>query len=410
MPDASSAERIHEWLVDEANKLDTAALVDALAWRLRAAGVPLDRFSFNFRLLSAKHIAASIIWRPNEPMHFTTYDWAQRDLDLYKRSPFKVAHETGSWLALDLAETPDDRFGIVPDLKEMGFRHYLVIPVILPGGDRNTVTLATRESAGFGEQALALIRRIMPPIALLMEIKMLHRSFRDVLATYVGRGPAREIVSGLVHRGDVTRISAAILMADLRGFTAISTQMPPEATAEVLNRYYDAVVPSIEAHGGEILKFIGDAVLAIFPEPAFTLEEACHHALDTAQEALAEKIAPLKVNGSEQTLRFGIAVHVGEVVYGNVGSGTRLDYTVVGRDVNVAARIAALCSTLDRPFLVSAEVKEIAARSGRSFRLLGAHMVRGLSDPLAVYEPVAGRRDVAALHQEDEVPVRPTLL
>ena len=406
---AGAADGIRDWLLTEGVRLTMTALVDGIGWRLRAAGMPLDRFTCSVRLLSASVLAASIVWRPFEPMAFRRLDFEHRNRGDWDRSPFKVAHERGTWLDLDLSATPLEAFDIVPELKAQGLLGYLVVPTVFSDGSRNSLTFATRSATGFVDADRALLVTILPALSAALEIKTRERTLNELLATYVGEGPAAKIVSGTTHRGEVTRIEAAISVADLRGFTYLSTRMPPEATANFLNVYYDVVVPPIRERGGEVLKFIGDAVLAIFPVAEGGREAACRKALAAAQAALASPHDPVEFDGSAHAIRFGIALHVGEVVYGNVGSGDRLDFTVVGRDVNVAARISSLCSDLGRPFLVSRPFADGVSSPGFAFETAGSHRVRGLEEPLEVLVPRFGPLGGAGA-ERDGVSVGPTLL
>lgn len=385
-PPADSA-ALERWLLTEGPRLELAALVDALAHRLCARGMPVDRLNLSFGLLNPSVLAGAIIWRPNRPIAFRRYDYDQRETNQFDRSPLKIAHDTGRWFHLDLARTPDDAFGIVPELKAEGLAHYLVIPLPGSAGEVISLTVATKRPEGFSPADLALLDAIAPALTAAVEIKRLRSTFRDVLGAYVGRSPAREIVRGAVHRGQITEMRAAILVTDLRGFTHLSTRLPPAATADVINSYYDLVVPAVERFGGEVLKFIGDAVLAVFPSAEMGDEVATLAALDAGRRALAEKPGTVEAGGRTIPLRFGVAIHLGEAVYGNVGSGDRLDFTVIGRDVNVAARISTLCSVLGRDFLVSEEVAAVGRADGRPMADAGAHRVRGLEEPLRVFVP-----------------------
>ena len=388
---------IDNWLLTDGVKLEINVLVDAFAHRLCALGLPIHRLGVSFQLLNPSLLAAGLIWRPGEPIEFTRFDWARRDSGMYDNSPFKVAHESGRWVELDLANTPDDRFGVVPDLKAAGLTHYIVVPAPDSGGAVMSITFATRDPVGFTGAQREMIAKLVPSVTAVLEIKRLRATITDVLSAYVGAGPARSIISGTVHRGEVTEVRAAILVADLRGFTHLSTKLPPDATAELINRYYDAVVPAITGHGGEVLKFIGDAVLAIFPTDRVGEDAAVFAALDAARAALNEPVAPFVSGEASFPIRYGIALHVGEAAFGNVGSGDRLDFTVIGRDVNVAARIASLCSRLGRDYLVSEEIAAIGRRHGREMAPAGAHDVRGLEGDVRVFVP-----DVAAVEPETD--------
>lgn len=371
------------WLVDEGRWLDPAVLMEGLGYRMMSVGLPIHRLTVSLRVLSPTVLAVGATWKPGEPTEIATYDYAERDTGMYERSPYKVVHETGKPLTIALDETPDDRFGIVPELKAAGYRHYCVHPLRFSDGVVNALTISTRDEAGFPPDFDAFLAEMLPAFTNVMEVFTYHRVLKGLLTAYVGAGPAGQIISGTTHRGEVTRMHAAVLFVDLRGFTALSVTMPPEDTADLLNSYYDLVVPAMTDKGGDILKFIGDGVLAIFADGDEGPGAACVRALSAAEAALAAAVA--HVAGEGPPIHFGVALHHGEVAYGNVGSGERLDFTVVGRDVNIAARISALCSSLGRPLLVSAGFKDLVEE--RTFSTCGWHDVRGLSDPIEVFEP-----------------------
>lgn len=388
--DFDTSRAIEAWLLQDAFKMEMSAIVEGLGARLTAAGLPIDRLSISFGLLNPSILAAAVRWRPGRPTEWTRYEYSERDQGLYERSPFKVAHEEGRWVDLHIPSTPDETYGIVPALREEGIVNYIAIPMTSasPEGGVLTLTTATKSEAGYTEDQRGIIAHILPALGAVVELRTLSSTFRNVLSAYVGSAPAREILTGTVHRGEVTSIRAAILIADLRGFTNISTKLPPEKTATLINEYYDAVVPPIVARGGEVLKFIGDAVLAIFPVHAG--EEDCravHAALDAARAALLKNHTPFKVNGHSIPIHFGIAIHVGDAVLGNVGSSDRLDFTVIGRDVNTAARLASLCSNLGRDFLVSEAVAEIGLADGQMMEPAGAYEVRGMDEPITTFVP-----------------------
>jgi adenylate cyclase len=198
----------------------------------------------------------------------------------------------------------------------------------------------------------------------------------------VGDEPRQAILSGKVRRGDVMHIRSAILVADMRNYTRITSELTPEASVELLNAYFDCLVPPIEAEGGEVLKYMGDGLLAIFREAGDDLGGAAQSALTAAVEALKRVAAANLEQRFPVPIDVGIALHHGEAAYGNVGSGERLDFTVIGRDVNLASRIAQLNKILGEPLLMSKAFTEYLWGDPEP---LGAHDVNGFEEAIAVY-------------------------
>jgi adenylate cyclase len=206
-----------------------------------------------------------------------------------------------------------------------------------------------------------------------------------LLGTYAARGTGERILRGQIRRGDIERIRAVLLLSDLRGFTTLSDRLPGEQVIGLLNAYFGGLVPAIEAHGGEVLKFTGDGLLAIFPVAADPAA-ACTAALaatETARAALAEESAA-RAGRAEPELRYGMALHLGEVLYGNVGSATRLDFTAIGPAVNLTARLENLARDLGRDLVLSAA---FAAHCERAVRSLGRFELRGIREPQEVFAP-----------------------
>lgn len=375
---------LRDWILGPGLKQATPeALLDGFCNRVLNAGFPIDRVLLSTRALTATVIARGYRWWPGQPVAFTSYDWEERDLGLYERSPFKIVHETSQWVDLKIAETPDELFGIVPELREEGVTHYLVVPLEFANGSVQAMTFGTCDPAGFPPDFYTLLRRILPIFTVAVELRSLDTNMRDVLSIYVGSVPAELILSGNVHRGDITRISAAIMFVDMRDFTRRTQDMSAEDTADLLNRYYDCVVPQVDAHHGSVLKFIGDGILAIFPDNECGAERASLSALAAARDALAsqDRFCP----DGKARFEMGIALHHGNAAFGNVGSGERLDFTVVGRDVNLTDRVGRLNKKLGIPLLLS---DAIAANLEGHVTSIGHHAVASFDDVIEVFQPV----------------------
>ncbi len=377
---------VRDWLLGEARGIrDPNVILEGLCLKLRDAGVPVERAISAIELRHAQRAANARIWehggRTRE--HIYAHD---RGSEASGKRPLAEAHRIDDWVITWLPETADDTYDMVPELKAAGYTHHIAVPVLLLNGMRNGFTFATREPNGFSEMDIALLRVVFPSLAALMEILALHRVMREVMRMYVGNEPHHRILSGDVRRGEVLRIRAAILFADMRNYTGLTSAMSEEEATGLINEYYDCVVPPIDERGGEVLKFIGDGILAIFRAGEDNDVEACWRAFAAARAGL-ERVEKRKENGNG-TVPFdvGIALHFGDPAYGNVGSGARLDYTVIGRDVNLAARIASLCGQLDEPLVLSNAFQSRLA-TGTELRRLGTFQLKGLADEQAVFAP-----------------------
>lgn len=382
-----SGAAIRDWLLDSAVYIpDLGVALGELCERIVAAGVPIARATTAVQLLNANSNGVGREWRLGEAVIERIFPYGPESDRSYERSPFAEAQRTNRWVELRVEETPVDAYGIMPELKAGGYTHYVCIPLIFSNGRRrNGVTLATKSPAGFSKAHFAFFRLIVPALRAVMEIRAGERIMHEILQTYVGGDPQERILSGDVHRGKVTRIKSAILFSDLRGYTALSMSLPEEDIADLLNRYFDCVVPEVEARGGEVLKFIGDGILAMFQERDSDGLRACRAALDAAGSSLLA-IARANAFGSlPAPLAAGIALHYGQAVYGNVGSGARLDFTLIGRDVNIASRITGLNGSLDRPILMSAAFAQNIAVGTQA---VGEYALKGVPGKHTLFAPL----------------------
>jgi adenylate cyclase len=377
---------VRDWLLGEARQIsDPNVIIEGLCLKLRDAGVPIDQAISAIELRHAERAANARIWEFGSPAreHIYAHD---RGSEASGNRPLAEAHRLNEWIFSWLPDMPDDAYDIVPALKAAGYTHHVAIPVVLPNGMHNGFTFATRAPRGFSRQDIAVLRSIFPTLAALQEVLALGRVMREVMRMYVGNEPHLRILSGDVRRGEVLRIRAAILFADMRDFTGLTSHLSEEAATALVNQYYDCIVPPIDERGGEVLKFMGDGILAIFRAGEDGDIEACMRAFAAARAGLL-MVARHNVE-SEAAMRFevGIALHFGNAAYGNVGSGARLDYTVIGRDVNLASRIADLCRELDQRLLLSNAFQ--TRLSGHDLRNLGAFSLKGVDHAQTVFAPV----------------------
>jgi adenylate cyclase len=269
-------------------------------------------------------------------------------------------------------------YSILPDLRKEGVTDYVVSPLIFTDGAIHFASWATQRAGGFTDSQVAVINSVVPPLARVAEIRAMRRVAANLLSTYVGENAGTRVLAGQIRRGYTEEIHAAIWLSDMRGFTTLADRLPPQALVDLLNRYFDCQVPAITEHKGEVLKFMGDGLLAIFPTGTDQDSPAvCAAALKAAHAARA-KVAELQATADKDSgVRFGLALHLGDVLYGNIGSGNRLDFTCIGPAVNLAARLEKLAGRLGRSILAS---QEFAKSCGGDFHPIGNFAVAGFAE------------------------------
>ena len=385
-----SASVVRDWLLAEGVLIrDLGKLLGRLSAMMVEAGVPLERASIVSEVLHAERSAIGFTWQRGREVTQQQLVYGPRGQELYKQSTYRLAHETRAPVELKLALTADDAFGIVKDLKAAGMTHYLCIPIFYSNRSKNGVTFATAAPRGFLPRHIAFIERIVPALAVIMELRATRMTLEEVLRFYVGEEPRRRILAGNVQRGAVQEIQSAILVCDLRRFTELSQRLDAGAIVDLLNRYYDCLVPEIERRRGEVLKFMADGVLAIFRHGSDDRAAVAAQALAAAKAALKRIARANETDGFPEPVEAGIALHLGTAAFGNVGSGIRLDFTVIGRDINVASRIAKLNATLGRPLLMS---EAFAAALTRPVEEVGRHELPGIAGKQLILAPAEPRR------------------
>ncbi len=364
---------------------DPNATLAELSRRFVDAGLPLQRCVTIVRILHAINTASLRQWEEGEGTTDFAIPFTSEADGMYDQSPSALAHAHNKWVAFNPQDVPDDAFGIIKELKQAGFTHYVCAPTMMVNRMQNVFTFATKQPGGFTENHLAVLRATFPAIEACQEILVTHRILKEVTRTYVGEEPHARILAGDVHRGEVTSCQAAIQFTDMRDFTGLTASLSAQDATALLNDYYDCVVPAIEANGGEVLKFIGDGILAMF-----RVEDESADAGRRALKAAKQGLDAVTEHNLKAKIKFeiGTALHHGEVAYGNVGSGVRLDYTVIGRDVNLAARMADLCGQVDEKLLVSQQICDRLPEI--EFIDCGTYPVKGLPHPVTLYKPKAG--------------------
>jgi adenylate cyclase len=374
---------IADWILAQGRNLaDTKAFFDGLNEEFRRAGIPVDRAMFSLMMIHPQIAASGFEWRSERPTVELLRERSIQSREAYLLSPIKRIHDGIDLIRARLAGPRASReFPFFDELRGEGFKDYAAFAVAFANGRRNVLTLTTRRASGFTAAHIALVQAVLPLVAMVFEIHWGRRVAEAVLDTYVGRLASGRILAGSIDRGAGERIDAVIWFADLRGFTALSDLRPTSDVIAALNQFFDALGGAIESHGGQILKFMGDGLLAIFPvEDAAFRHYACRQALEAAIDAHAAvtKLNAERAASGAPLLRFNIALHVGVVVYGNIGSATRLDFTCIGPAVNLTVRIEAIAAKLGVPVVMSAAFANVVRDTREALVSLGKHSVKGL--------------------------------
>jgi len=375
----SGGESLASWLIGPARLSgDPFVVASGLVARLTEIGVPLHRLRIAMRVDNPLLSAWGISWTPETGTEIYTVPRALLDTSAYLGSPVQHVIETRTSFRRRLDRLGPEDHHVLRELADSGFTDYLAIPVAFGNGIVQTAMLATRQPDGFADEHVALVESLSVPLSAAIEPIAMRRSTASLLAAFLGDGPALRVQAGAIRRGDVVEIEAAVVFTDLRGFTALSTATGPDQLLSTLGRYFEAVVDAVREDGGDVLKFLGDGVLAIFPAGA---EEAGRaQACDAARRAVSRAFA----SAAEKDLPpFVAALHVGPVTYGNVGSPNRLDFTVVGPTVNVVSRLEGIAKATGEPAVCSEAFAE--ALSGGSARRLGNFELKGLAGSWPVF-------------------------
>jgi adenylate cyclase len=385
--EAQSNGEIIRWLINETREERFMEnIFAALCNRLQTAGLPLKRASLHLQIQHPQWLGGRITWSDGmQVAEIVRVDHEVRERAEYIGSPAQEIHDGASVVRENLECDParGRRHAIFDELRSMGLTDYVAWPIYHTLGKRHFATFATDRSGGFTDAHLADLSSLLPVLALVSEIRVKNRLTRTLLDTYVGSHAGELILAGATRRGSGVTVRAAIMICDLRDFTRISDIWPRDDVIDLLNGYFDAVSEPLSRRGGEILKFMGDGLLAIFPlsEP-----KACANLLHAVAEAHQAMTALNESNRElgRVPLNYGVGIHVGDVMYGNIGSRSRLDFTVIGPAVNLASRLEALTKQLGRSVVMS---RDFADQVKGEFNLeaVGKHSVRGFSDPIELF-------------------------
>jgi adenylate cyclase len=377
-----------DWLLKEGRyttRID--ALIKGLGDTLVVGGAPLERLRVSTRILHPLVAAWSAHWRLGGQTEQSEFGFGMFASGQYQGSPGQTIMESGRPLRIRLAEAPSgNEHPLLNELRAVGLADYYGWPLYGETTAFGYCSFATSRPEGFGESDIAKFDDIVPFIAPFVEALNMRRITVALLDTYVGRRASDRVLGGQIRRGDCDRIRAAFWYSDLRDFTRLSEELPPDEMIDLLNCYFDVVDGAVRPRAGEVLQFIGDAVLAVFEvdNERDGARRACEAAFDAACDALAHtaKLNAARKAAGKVEIRFGIGLHFGEATCGNVGAEKRLSFNVVGPAVNMTARLEGLSKEVRIPLVVSSILAKSVARP---LARVGAYLLKGIQDTQEVY-------------------------
>ena len=387
--DSADVQVISDWLIEcGLHPTDFETLITGFCVRIAEAGVPLSRAYVSMRTLHPSIAAFDMLWKRGKATRTDVFGYDMAGATAWGKSPFHHMIEHGEFTMRRALAGPDAVFDfpVLEDIRDQGGTDYLARVIAFDVAeirDHPTGVVSswsTDHPDGFADAHLAIINRLLPRLALALDIGLARQIAVNVLDTYVGPASGRRILAGDIRPGMMDVLPAVIFYADLRGFTAVSDTMPRDRIGDLLNAYFECMVEPVSQRGGQVLKFLGDGLLATFDTIATEADPFCSQALSAAADAI-DRVQALNHERRATdwpAMELDIALHLGDVLYGNVGAADRLDFTVIGPAVNEASRIETLCTELGHNVLISEAFATAAATCAQRLESVGRHELRGV--------------------------------
>ena len=359
-----SMDDISAWLRADARRAGNPGnLLTRLGEWLDSAGLPLEAMTLELETLNPLMAGSALVWHREQSAAIETP---------------RFHHPFGSGLVSSARPA-------MSGAGEQDSSASLKLVITFSDGSRHHLTIVASALDGFNETDIDRLRILAEMLAAPLEVLVLKQINRTLMTTYLGARTADQVLSGAIRRGMCDSVRAVLWYSDLRDFTAQSQRLSGDAVIALLNSHFERLAPPIKAFGGEVLKFMGDGLLAIFPiDAAGSEKRACAQAIKSVRAARAG-MASLNAERRSQgktPLAFGVALHIGEVMYGNIGAPDRLDFTVIGPTVNLASRLESLSKPLGCPVLISEPFK---AASDEALISLGCHHLPNIADAIEIF-------------------------
>ncbi|MEE1611280.1 adenylate/guanylate cyclase domain-containing protein [Microvirga sp. CF3016] len=385
---------LEDWIIAQGlTGTSVGSLLAGFTEELLAEGMPLVRTYLALPTVNPTIRVYTHVWTRSTGMVVEGVSH-ERNALAFEQSPFAYMMQTDQTRCHWLVDDPEARqFAVFEDIRREGGTDYLARlfsfdNTSAPDLRGIGISFSSSRPEGLRPEEIARIDALLPLLGLAAYRMTLFDLTVAMLDTYVGLSAGRRVLSGEIRRGFGTTITAALLFADLRGFTALADTAGIDLIAR-LDRHLEAMADPVAEQGGEVLKFMGDGLLAAFPiTEERSREQACAAAVRAAQTALERNVAVNRLHAGERPLSLDIALHCGDVFYGNIGAAGRLDFTVIGPAVNEVSRMEALCNSLDCSVILS---ESVASASPAPVRSLGPHRLRGIATEreLFTFDPVS---------------------
>jgi adenylate cyclase len=386
IPNRVYGDPLARWFVTEAYRIaDTGQLIGAAGEQLVAAGIPLYRLAYFQLTLHPEFAGKGYFWRRDHGIEVNEIAHGLLQDAEYLDNPLPPVFEQRRTVRVRLEET-EPQAPVLKQLKSQGATDYVALPLLFTTGHVDALSVVSDRPGGFSAADLDRMFQLQFAFTRIVETHSLRDTAANLLDAYVGRAAGQRILAGEIKRGDGQTIEAVLWYCDLRGFTRASDRLPRDAIIALLNDYFTIMGGAVTGAGGEILKFMGDGMLAMLPIASASERMAVAARATEAAVAAQRMIAALnlmRVTVDEPSLRFGLALHVGEVMFGNIGASARLDFTVIGPAVNHAARLEKLCAPLNRQIVLSSTLAALLPE--RDVVLLGRHALKDIDEPQPIY-------------------------
>ena len=389
---------IREWLVGQALRTpNVVEMFESLCMQLVGVGIPIRRARLLWPTLHPLFQAETVVWDRGKPAYLEQFVHQETESEAWKRSPLKfvIENDVEIFRRQLTGENENLDFPMLKDLKEEGLSDYMVLATFLEwntikvGTQRNSrgvlSTWASDRPDGFSDEDLVALQKIQKRLAVACKSIIMSRITENVASTYLGNRAGVNVLEGQIRRGDGQQTSAVVWYSDMRNSTSLTETMAPEEYFSLLNSYFEATAEPVVEHGGEILDFIGDAVLGIFPyhehDELVDAAQSATKALDQVIDISKELNLAREKEGAEQ-FKFGVGLNVGDVMFGNIGIPSRLTFSVIGPTVNEVARIESMTKFLQKPILAGAKV---ASLTPDRWVPAGEHKLDGVLEPMELF-------------------------